>query len=898
MTSKVGLSPLTNNVTLTQHQLRRRLSIQLTVFIFLELAFIALAGVCLRTPLPCSFSSSLTLPKAIFTVVFIIWQTIAIMCAQGVVSHGFSSEWYIRFSKTGKLIPGDTDIVSTATARYLDRFRYFFGRDCSLSYRLSFITSLILIALAGLAPGSINVEDVQRFEPSTVLITNFTAVGGDIDGILKNPIFRTSLIAELELRENTTFQFRAEEHIIAGWPNIESGQLTGDIKFQSDVLVYDFTCRWEAPSFNISRWNTTWYAGGYAWYPWTTPLPKTSFEGGTFSLHLNRCYPHSRWVLGLMPMYRFTTHQEFLPDDFPDPLHADGPVGLQGYVFFGRNSSLPKSKSKTKTLNLDGLPTTFNSSGYLFLDYDGADGHFKTPLATFLLCDPHARTLDGEVLLSQRNASVTLLSASSPVNGRTRVGNISPDAANVALGLSMMEVLEVDDEEATMRIGILASQAFTNDTSQNFDRTRANPFDIGILPLEDIQRNLNFYMNSGGKSVSSYVKNYDIEGTDQLFLMPVQGAIEQDEQALVTSQGLMIATITLFFCATVLSFINLFYLRVWKTPAFKLDTLVHQIQKENDEKYVINVSVPSACSDVMRSRPTSPSTSTLEDIPYSNRPTLRKLLTRLLGFILLELAFLLLVLFCTRKPILVDIPLSLAEVKGGFTVIFILWHTLAIFLPSDALSFAFSSEWSLQHAKTGRLVPGTTDRVSRLTSGNDDRTRYFLTSYASMTFRCAFLAFLVSAALNSFAPGSLAVSKIIVTISIPMNVADIRMVNSSQSDDNENQMDFLQDRANSLVELERHEGSVFKYSMEPNWLMAWPDENTIDPSVVGNVVYPTDVVHFNYSCEWRVPEMGSDDGATTWNVDGHKWEIYGDVVSDFPYVGGKLATYDYAIIIN
>lgn len=93
-------------------------------------------------------------------------------------------------------------------------------------------------------------------------------------------------------------------------------------------------------------------------------------------------------------------------------------------------------------------------------------------------------------------------------------------------------------------------------------------------------------MNSGGKSLSSYIKNYDIEGSDELFLTSVQGSTQQDEKALVTSPGLMVATILLFFFATIVLVINLFCLRVWRTPPFKLETLQPQIQRQNDEKYV------------------------------------------------------------------------------------------------------------------------------------------------------------------------------------------------------------------------------------------------------------------------------------------------------------------------
>lgn len=261
--------------------IRRRLFVHLSFFILLEIAFIALAIVCLHKPLPCSITRSSTLTKAIFTTFFIVWQTVAILGAQNVVYHGFSCEWYIRRMKTGMLIPGCTDVVSLTTSSIWDRVRHFSSRKSSLSYRLSFLAFWLLLALTGIAPGSINVEDIQHFEPSFISVTNFTFVGGDVVDVLNNAINRGLLIADLEYQENTTFMFETQPHVIVGWPNIQTGQLTGDIKFQSDALLYNSKCWWEEPSFNTSQWNTTWYAGGFAWYPWITPLPDAVNDGGT-----------------------------------------------------------------------------------------------------------------------------------------------------------------------------------------------------------------------------------------------------------------------------------------------------------------------------------------------------------------------------------------------------------------------------------------------------------------------------------------------------------------------------------------------------------------------------------------------------------------------------------------
>lgn len=273
---------------------------------------------------------------------------------------------------------------------------------------------------------------------------------------------------------------------------------------------------------------------------------------------------------------------------------------------------------------------------------------------------------------------------------------------------------------------------------------------------------------------------------------------------------------------------------------------------------------------------------------HPSHPSLQSLLIRLLGFITFEVAFLALVFVCSNGPIVVDIPLSSAEVKGGFTVLFILWQALAISLLADVTSFAFSGEWRLQLTKTSLLIPGVTDRVSRLTSGIDDRTRYFFTQRPSITFRVAFLTSLALTALNSFAPGTLSVSKVKTKVDTRVRVADLRLLTSSQGDDNDNNLSFLQGRTEDLTLMEHHEDSIFRYDMEPSWMMAWPDESSFGADVVGNVEYPTDVIRFNYSCEWRVPEMSSNDGATTWVINGQSWELWSDPLSDIPYVGGML----------
>jgi hypothetical protein len=279
-----------------------------------------------------------------------------------------------------------------------------------------------------------------------------------------------------------------------------------------------------------------------------------------------------------MAMYRFSPDQGFLPDHFPLPLPAVPPVGLSGYLLYGHNSSF--TPTKKRALNLDNLPTTFNNeSGFHFIDFNGANSNFTAPIASFLLCDPGASILDGLVLLNQANSSLAMQSISPPI-GQPKVGNISPDAANVALGLSLTKTLDVDEDDR-IRVGIIASQVFLNDTSLDFSGSRSKQFDIGILPLQEIQHNLNRIMQSGSKAVSSYTPNVDSDAESQQGdFQVVSGGIQEKKQVLVSSPGFVVATIFCVFTIAIVMTANIFYLRIWRTPVFGFDLLVRLCRED------------------------------------------------------------------------------------------------------------------------------------------------------------------------------------------------------------------------------------------------------------------------------------------------------------------------------
>ena len=226
---------------------------------------------------------------------------------------------------------------------------------------------------------------------------------------------------------------------------------------------------------------------------------------------------------------------------------------------------------------------------------------------------------------------------------------------------------------------------------------------------------------------------------------------------------------------------------------------------------------------------------------------------RLFLFCLIEAGFIILAAVCLAKPIPLNIPLRFndSEVKGGFTVVFIVWHSLAVLAGGHILADAFSREWSVQLAN---IVPGTTDRVSTVTSGVLDRIFHIRTKHASGTFKLAFLASLAFMALTQLAPGTISAATTI--ISVPTTFPVARQVSQI---DNSNFQQFLTtiERANLIVRLEKIELTPFGFKLPANTLMSLPP-----PSSDSNrtLEYNTDIVEFHHNCHWEAPSIVNASG--------------------------------------
>lgn len=206
-------------------------------------------------------------------------------------------------------------------------------------------------------------------------------------------------------------------------------------------------------------------------------------------------------------------------------------------------------------------------------------------------------------------------------------------------------------------------------------------------------------------------------------------------------------------------------------------------------------------------------------------------------------------------------------VKDVFSIIFIVWQTLAVLPLGRLTDQAFSTEWSYQYRRAGKLVPGVTDRVSTLTAGSFDRAGFILSQTTSSSFKCAFLLYFTLIALIGLGPSSINVNDATVDRSINLSIGNLTITQSDSSAS----ASAIQ-RAYELTHIEQQEQSSFGYSTDANWIVAWPPLDRANST--GVLQYPTDVVHYDYSCRWEAPS--SNASYRTWGINGSWWAVWND----------------------
>jgi len=231
-------------------------------------------------------------------------------------------------------------------------------------------------------------------------------------------------------------------------------------------------------------------------------------------------------------------------------------------------------------------------------------------------------------------------------------------------------------------------------------------------------------------------------------------------------------------------------------------------------------------------------------------------------FCLIEAGFIALASVCLTRPLSLTFGLSDSKIKGGFTVIFVVWHSLAVSAGGNITVDAFSREWSVQ---LEHMVPGTTDIVSTINSGWLERTSHCLSKHASSTFRFAFLASLALMVLVHLAPGTISVT----AIAVPTVVQVARQV-SQINNGNAQQLVTFSGRANLIVRQERIELTPFGFKLPANTLMSLPPPRGKSNETLA---YNTNIVEFHHNCRWEAPSIVNVSGLSIsaagqiWNTD-------------------------------
>ncbi|KAF5357887.1 hypothetical protein D9756_001205 [Leucocoprinus leucothites] len=233
------------------------------------------------------------------------------------------------------------------------------------------------------------------------------------------------------------------------------------------------------------------------------------------------------------------------------------------------------------------------------------------------------------------------------------------------------------------------------------------------------------------------------------------------------------------------------------------------------------------------------------------RDTGLRLCLRLLLFVAIEIGFFSLALVCVIKPVPLHIPFQWvldrfqdSEIKGAFTTVFILWHSVAALIAGPIILDEFSREWSVR-LEDNQL--GSNDKVSTLTSDFLDYIHHFW--HASRTFKCAFMASLSLMALTKVAPGAINASSQQVDVSVIIEIG--KLVSEISSDNDSKRKDLAsQTRASLIVSLERAENMSTGLQLPPNTLVPLP------PAFHGTILdYDTEVVHFHHECHWVAPSI-------------------------------------------
>lgn len=268
---------------------------------------------------------------------------------------------------------------------------------------------------------------------------------------------------------------------------------------------------------------------------------------------------------------------------------------------------------------------------------------------------------------------------------------------------------------------------------------------------------------------------------------------------------------------------------------------------------VVNISQTSLhTTSENLSHPSHPATVEQMDLQKGAQ---QSFILRFIIFTLLEVSFLVLATWCLIHPI--QLPISITNdtlaqnSKAITTAVSVIWHALASLVAKDIVLNIFSAEWAVQYLRTGILQPRKTDAVSIITSGLIDQLRYGILEDSTARFRLSLATTMVLLGLGPLGAGTLGINSFWVDTIQEIQIANLTMDLSDVLPSAGLKNEALE-RADRLAKSQILDHLPVGYNIpSQNTLIPWPQPSF--SKYQGTVKYMTDIITYNYSCNWIYP---------------------------------------------
>ncbi|KAJ3569581.1 hypothetical protein NP233_g4955 [Leucocoprinus birnbaumii] len=405
---------------------KRKIYIRGITFLLFEFIFLIFAYYILLHPIPLqntpqdefvllsSFTITLTELKAGITASAVVWHMVACFFVKDVIALICSAEFVAQYQRSGVLVPGKSDRVSTMTSGIIDNVVHCFGNSVSREFRLAFLTALVLMTVGPLGSGTVTIGNLPKIVKEPISIANVT-VQLDPDGQAYDDVRReANAIVRLEGSGNTLFGYKMSsdsdtDSILIPWPNVDVEDLPeeGHLVYDSDVVRFQYECSWVPGN------------GGFSIEPDILDMNDWShfFE---FVSSTNVIYSTGNFDAKEIPVGCGVIQLDRRP-----PSSISNQTQRTAFLFFNQNAidvggTVVSSAPRRSNLTLSGVDEAFFAVVTPSNKTSGSPGvglNFAV-----LECDPNATIVPREITLSQNS----LMAKQSPlrVEETALVGNI------------------------------------------------------------------------------------------------------------------------------------------------------------------------------------------------------------------------------------------------------------------------------------------------------------------------------------------------------------------------------------------------------------------------------------------------------------------------------------------